>query len=431
MSKVVYIDDKANGIVARMNWSVYQGAKQRRSHILRAASGLDAKRFVLNDETGTSILGLETDDVTATEVSQKVKRRFSFALLCRNYLLTSEEDELASDNGIFFMEVDGEEGRIAICIVRNGGIHRDSVEALDKAIALAESQYEEMGGYCHVYSNSKSLPMATVKPIEWDDIADEAGKATQLNSMPLSPLVPIALLGLIAAIGLGIGYYQMVHVPKKEAERAKRMAEADKTALYLKALREAASSVGWTHESLTTTVNDLMSQSYFINGWKLREVTCEPQKCTEKWSREGGLLDDLLSAKPLSTMVSEGQIKADEVVLERQAPAQAASLDLNALPAGALEIQKSFLPIVQRLDNAGIRMQVGKTEPWPRFNGIRNVKKKDAIVKSVKLSVRVPYPFGVDAIKEMPSHIVIDKFTMMALNPKDFSLTLEGKGYVR
>ncbi|WP_234265134.1 hypothetical protein [Hydrogenophaga sp. NFH-34] len=431
MSKVVHLDHKGNAIVARLNWSPINGT--RRSHIRDSATsrGTGARRYVIYKPDEAMYIGLESDDVMA-EVPVKAKSRHSFALLCLEHLLCNEADELSASNGIFVLSIEEEkdQDRRAICIIRNGAIVHDSVENGDRALNIAQTQFQEMGGYCLVFSDHSDVPIQQVETIEWGHLAKHESKATSLSPVPISPLVPLGIAAVLLFIGCGFAYHQMIHIPKKEAERAKRMAEADKTPQYLQALRQAADSLGWERGALIDLIDSMKGRVYFHDGWSLSEVTCTTSKCTEKWEREGGTLADLLKMQAGSTLVPDPKLSTKVAQLEWSIASKPTSLDLNNLPRGDLEKQLSYKPVLQMLDNAGISTNIGTPRAWPNFD-VRNVKKKDVIVKAEKFEVRTIYPFGSDSIRELPSNVIFNGFTLKAVSPKSFVLVVEGAGYVR
>lgn len=429
MSRIVYTDPKGNAIVANMGWAVISGTGRAQIRE-RANRGIGAQRYVFYKPDGLNI-GLETADVISLpDKKSKASTRHAFALLCRKHLLASEGDQLTGSNGIFVMSIGGEEDKRAICVFRDGSIIQDGVESAERAISIADENYREFGGYCTVFADVDDLPIKQVEDVQWEDLAQQIGKDTLLLKVPVSPMLPVSILGALLVAGCGFAYYQMIHLPRVQAERAKKLAEADKTPQYLKALREAAEGVGWERNALIAFIDSAKDRTYFSEGWVLSEMVCSAGKCIEKWSREGGMLSDLVKANPGWTLVADPKMNADTAYLEKAIEARTARLDLDNLPRGDLEKQLNYKPVIQSLDNAGVSMSVGAGRPWPNFD-VRNVKKKEEIVRAEKVEVKTIYPFGTESIKELPANVIFNGFTLKAVNPKSFSLVVEGAGYVR
>lgn len=53
------------------------------------------------------------------------------------------------------------------------------------------------------------------------------------------------------------------------------------------------------------------------------------------------------------------------------------------------------------------------------------------LVKAHKFDVTTAYTLATEAVSRLPSNVVIDSFTLKAINPKTYILTVEGNGYVR
>lgn len=431
MSKVVYTDGQGNAIVGRLNWSVYSGSVKSRTHIRKSASRHGAKRYVLFRDKDTNRIGLETDDVSTT-TAIKAKRRYAFALLCRE-LLHVEMEEGGTANGIFVMScLDKPESpdRRAVCVIRNGEIAMDLIDNAERVMQQVQDAYSGMAGYCMVFSDSEDVPLQGVTHIEWSDLTDFFDKSMQLNTVPISPMVPLGILIAACVAGGAFGYHQLVYVPMKKAERAKRAAEQDKTQQYVKALAQAAESVGWSRASLIEQIDALKSKTYFHNGWVLKQLTCTPTKCTETWQREGGLLPDLIAANSGATLLADARMRPDEAIFERQNNGKAAQLNLETLPTGSGEIQQLYKPVIQTLDNVGIKVSLGREKTWPAFDAAK-VKKKQVLVKAHKFDVTTAYTLATEAVSKLPSNVVIDSFTLKTTNPKTYILTVEGNGYVR
>lgn len=431
MSKVVYTDGQGNAIVGRLNWSVYSGSVKSRTHIRKSASRHGAKRYVLFRDKDTNRIGLETDDVTMS-TAIKAKRRYAFALLCRE-LLHAELDEGGTANGIFVMTCQDkpESGdRRAVCVIRNGEIAMDLIDNAERVMQQVQDAYSGMAGYCMVFADTEDVPLQGITHIEWSDLTDFFDKPMLLNPVPMSPVVPLGILLAVCVAGGALGYYQLVYVPMKQAERARRAAEQDKTQQYVKALAQAAESVGWNKTSLIEHIDAIKGKTYFHNGWALRELTCTTTKCTETWQREGGLLPDLIAANSGATLVADPRIRPDEAVFERSNNGKAGQLNLEALPTSSVEIQQLYKPVIQLLDNVGIKVKLGREKTWPAFDAAK-VKKKQVLVKAHKFDVTTAYTLATEAVSRLPSNVVIDSFTLKAINPKTYILTVEGNGYVR
>lgn len=428
MSKVVHTSG-GTSVVANMHWSVFLSAKKDRQIIRKTAQMVAGLGYVIDGDEDARQIGFETPDVMAVS-GRKASRRSSFALLCRELLFDIGEGNMsANHNGIFLMHVEGDSDKRAICAIRNGQIVQDSVEQTARAFSLAEERHREMAGYCQVLAEHDELPITLTQEISWDDLTAYVAKENQLAPVPMSPLVPLALLALVAAIGCGTAYYFMVYQPAVEAEQARRRAEADKTPAYLKALKAASSNAGWERVSLKKAIESLKDRPYFVAGWSLAKVTCGLKRCVETWERQGGDLTELVRANSVATLLPDARLRKDVAVMERVIESIPGRIDLTKLPHGDLDTQVHFKPVIQQLDNAGIRMQLGKDEVWPRFSP-RGVK-KDVLVMVKKVELTAKYPFSVEALEKAPSNVVYSGFTLKTEDPNEFVITVEGNAYVR
>lgn len=428
MSKLVYTGSNCS-VAAQLTWSVFDGNPRRRRDVRRTAVVVDGFRYVLVDQGDHNLIGLATGDGLDGRIS-KAKRLYSYALLC-NAFLHQADDDVGVRNGIFVMTLEHDVTHRCVCVIRNSEIVYDVVETRDRAAEIAAERFQEFGGLCKLFASADELDEPLTDQITWDDLVAHADSNSLLLNVPASPMVFIGLGVTLLAIASGLAYWYMVEVPLREAERLKKLAEADKTPIYLRALKKEAQSTGWTQASMRRALDGLGKKPYILpDGWRLAKVHCDVQGCKDTWAREGGDLNGLVAKNRAASLQNDPKLQADVAATIWKAEVEASHIDLQSLPLATDELQRAIKPVMQQLDNAGVRVLIGKPAPWPPSAPVTGVK-KSVIVTAQPVKVEAPFPLGSEVLGKFPASVVFNGFTLELTNPRTFTLTIEGNSYAR
>lgn len=426
MSKLVF-ENRTCSIAAQLTWSVFEGSPKSRRDVRKTAVVVSAFKYIVVDQGDHNRIGLATGDGLDGRI-QKAKRLNSFALLC-NAFLHDSDDEAPTRNGIFVMVPETDEARRCVCVIRNSDIVLDVVESVERVFEIVQERHGEFGGHCQVFAERDELPVGLTTQITWENLAAYADKSNTMTAVPGSPLVFAGVMFGVLALGSAVAYWYMVEVPRREEERLRKLAEADKTPQYLKALRAAAQSTGWTRDSMRKAIEGLGKRPYLLPaGWRLSSVRCDTQVCTESWAREGGDINGLVAEHRVAQLQADAKLRPDSATMTWAPIVEPSKVDLATLPHGAEELQKALKPVMQRLDNVEVRVSLGKPTAWPPTAPTGGVK-KNVIVTAQPVKVVSAYPLGSEVLGKLPANVVFNGFTLELTNPRTFTLTIEGNSY--
>lgn len=434
MSKTVNVH-KGIGAIAGLNWSVLSG-KASSANIRRNASLIRALRYSVRTIDGANYLGLETLDVLA---KLKCKKRHSLAFLCLNYLsgidLTEHpaqvefegEDSATKVNAVFVLSVKDEADKRAVVVIRNGLIELDTVEGHSKAIALAQDKRTSLNDHCAIFCELDEIDRAM--EVTWQDLFANANSKSLLRGVPTNPLTVLAVLGVVLAGGLGAAYYTLVIIPEQEAERLRRLAQADRTPHYMAELQSKLAVSSWDHEALKASIERTSLTPYLLDGWAIQSVSCNLSECTETWSRVSGDLKTLMRARPGARYLPEASKATNTAVFAYPVIAPATQgIDPESIPVGALEKHAMLRPTIQKLENAGYKLSQGNELVFPPMP-ISGIDRGSLVTRS-PIDIAVALNHANEVIDMLPMPIGLDGYTIRVAN-KQIYIELEGFAYAK
>lgn len=402
------------------------GAKKDGKEVRSIAKTAMASHYVIDEdnESQQKYIGLHATVISAAQKrSAKIKQVHSLALVFLNAIMSASGLGRSMINAVLFVKPEDDElsDLRAIVIIDAGRIIHDSIEARGRATEIV-SEYQKRGGF-ELFCDSEVFDNATI--IDWLQIFDNANKNSLADKVPRDPIF-YAFIAAAIFIAAGQGaYYYLVTIPERKAEEARRKAEADKTPVYLKKLREEMVQVGWDRTSLLKFLINLDSQVAFQKGWGLKNMECDVQLCTEAWTRHGGIVNDLMATRPGADYMPQESIPDKVAILKMLSKGQAGQITDEDITPSGVEVHKLMKPALNTLINAGANAQWGETSVWPNMpmTGVR----PDVIVKRTRFEVSFKYPYAAEIINQMPKGFMPEKISIGF--EQDMNITIKGFVY--
>lgn len=425
MSTIVF-KQKSIGIAAGMRWSVLKSSEKKSSKEIRSiAKAVSASHYVIDkdDESDRKYIGLHTSVIGVQKGNSKVNQIHSLALIFIDALMSASSLQREMINAMLLIRPDSDDlsDLRAVVVIEAGKIIHDSLESRGRANEIL-SEYEKRGGF-QIFSDSEISEGVTV--IDWFQIFENSSKKTLANKVPRDPILYVfAAAAVLAVAGQG-AYYYFVTIPAKKAEEARKRAEADKTPVYLKKLREEMRQVGWERESLLQFIDGLYSQTAFEKGWGLKTLECDVSICTETWSRHGGIVNDLIAMRPKSDYMPKDSIPDKVAVFKTLVNGKHGSITEEDIVRSGVEAHKLMKPSLNTLINAGANAQWGETTSWPQMpmTGVR----PDVIVKRTRYEISSKFPYATEIINQLPKNFIPEKISIGF--EQDMNVTIKGFVY--
>ena len=427
MSSIVYAN-KSLALATGLRWSVLNAAPSKAGAATRIAGrSVGATKFVVDRYAEQNYLGLYTPGVSIADVSNAKRRKIhSLALVFVEAVLRSSEIERSMLYAILAVsQQDGSQSttaNTALVIIDGGRIIYDGLESFARATEII-NDHRSRDGRFQLFSDSEDFVDANI--INWASLIEYAGSSNITKNIPRNPAQYFVLLAVILGIG-GYGtYYQLVTLPAKRAEEARKRAEADRTPIYLKALEEAMQNAGWSVPSMVSHIKNLDASTYFYQGWVLKSMDCNVNACTEVWDRLGGSVTDLMQMRNGGQYIPEKSIPDKTATVQMPLKAEGAKLTHEMIPAKGIDVHKAIKPPLNKIENAGGAGQLGETMTWPvmPMTGVRS----DVVIKRTRLEINYKYPFAIETLNEMPANFVPESFLLSS--GQEMSISLKGFVY--
>lgn len=340
-------------------------------------------------------------------------------------------------NQILAWRIDKE--RVAVIVVQDGLPIVDEIKGDAEAVKLMKDALSgKLGGVSGhaIYSND---PPRFLNALSVEDTAfvKAANRSSKLINVPVRPAVVLALVTFAAVLLGGSAFAYTSHVKQAKAKILKEQAAQDPVPAYQDLLAVRIGHLGLDRRSMMDTLDALGNKDVLSEGWLLNQVECNAGQCITSWDRIGGTTAALLRAHPDEVLLPEST--SEKAMLMRKMPLVESGLQGFGSAVPLAEARAEGTATFQMWRNAKINVseledpKEFKTWPTPNSGDLSRLP-KELTLKAKPITVTLPYPLAVQAVKDSPKAIWWSSFILKYApsdDTKRLMVTLQGQTYAK